>query len=270
MKLGIGSWTFPWSVGLQNKLELKKRIGLDEILDLAVDMDVGLIQICDNLPLCSLDDKMLQRFKENAQQHKVDIEVGTRGVLPENLLNYLDIAMKLDSGYVRTIVDTPDTEDGLELAIKHLKQVVPLYEKQNVKIGLENHERHRVKHLAYIIEKVDSPNLGICLDTINSIGVLESVREVAEVLAPYVNCLHFKDVSVIRLNSNMGFTIQGSVPGEGFLDIDAIMDILTHYDRSFNVILEQWPPFSGDIYETIEREKKWAYEGIEYLKGKLF
>ncbi len=36
-----------------------------------------------------------------------------------------------------------------------------------------------------------------------------------------------------------------------------------------DLILEQWPPFVGDLRRTIEQERRWAADSVRYLRGVL-
>ena len=73
--------------------------------------------------------------------------------------------------------------------------------------------------LADIVTSIDSPNVGICLDTVNSFGSLEGPAVVVEALGPYVVNLHVKDFSIRRHDHNMGFTLTGTPAGQGQLDL---------------------------------------------------
>ncbi|NTW36601.1 MAG: hypothetical protein HGB17_10810, partial [Syntrophobacteraceae bacterium] len=50
MRLGIGSYTFPWAVGMPGHRPAQPMTALD-LLDKATQLGVGVVQICDNLPL---------------------------------------------------------------------------------------------------------------------------------------------------------------------------------------------------------------------------
>lgn len=61
--------------------------------------------------------------------------------------------------------------------------------------------------------------VGICLDTVNSLGAAEGIGVVVETLGPSVVNLHLKDFVVLRAAHMMGFSIEGRPAGRGQLDV---------------------------------------------------
>jgi sugar phosphate isomerase/epimerase len=198
---------------------------------------------------------------EKARELGIGMEIGTRGVEADHLRRYLTIAKRFGSSMVRTLTHRLD-----EAALNDLGEVLHEYEKAGVAIALENHDEHTTRELASFIDRVGSPHIGVCLDTVNSFAALEAPETVVKNLAPYTLNLHVKDFEVVRFGSELGFSIVGRPAGQGRLDVEWIVDELKEAGRSPNAILELWTPFSGSLEETIERENEWAKQSIEYLK----
>ena len=116
------------------------------------------------------------------------------------------------------------------------------------------------------MEAISDDHIGICLDSVNSIGAGEGLEWVADRLAPYTVNLHIKDFSIRRFPNNMGFTVAGAPAGKGMLDLPMIMEKLTKYNRCQSAILEQWVVPENNLDDTIKKEKQWAVEGIQYLR----
>jgi len=271
MNIGISSYTYTWAVGVPGYPSIENPLKPVDLIRRAYELGVKVVQICDNMPLHHLSQCQLSEIKQEADKLNITLEIGTRGVEPDHLVKYLDIASYLNAKLVRVILEKDGRSVDVEEAAEQIKEVLPQFEKKGIYIAIENHERHRVSELVNLIKKISSPFVGICLDTVNSFGALECPKEVIKTLAPYTINLHFKDFIIRRLNHKMGFEIIGSPAGEGMLDIQFVMDTLRQYDQrpSPNVILELWTPYENSVEETIEKEKQWADISIKYLKERI-
>ena len=136
---------------------------------------------------------------------------------------------------------------------------------------LENHDRLKAWEFADIVERVNSPNVGICLDSVNSMGAGEGLEEVVRTLAPYTVNLHVKDFGIRRLPHLMGFQIDGRPAGEGMLNVPWLVGQIAPYGRCQTAILEQWVVPDDDPLATVAKEERWAEWSMNYLrKTQLF
>ncbi len=147
-----------------------------------------------------------------------------------------------------------------------MKEVLSEYQKEGISIALENHDEHQTAELADFIERLGNPYLGVCLDTVNSFAALEPPDVVVKTLGPHTLNLHVKDFDVVRVQSQLGFLIQGRPAGSGRLDIPGIVSLLQEMGRDPNAILELWTPFEDSIKKTVEKEDSWAAESLSYLR----
>jgi L-ribulose-5-phosphate 3-epimerase UlaE len=92
------------------------------------------------------------------------------------------------------------------------------------------------------------------------------VEEVTRALLPFTACLHVKDYTVIRGDTDMGFTIIGTPAGQGKLNIPDQLIRLKEANPQAGVVLEQWTPFADTIEQTVAVQEQWAEQGIRYLK----
>ena len=260
MKLGVSSYTWTWAVGRKG-YEPEKPIDSFDLLEKTKNNNIKVLQLADNISLHTMTAIGLKNISDAAQNYGISIEVGTRGIEPEKLLKYLNIAKKLKSIIVRTITHRLDRE-----VVSWIKEVLPLYEEAGIAIALENHDKHSTAKLAIFVESIGSSFLGVCLDTVNSFAALESPEDVIKNLAPHTINLHVKDFDIVRAEHMHGFSIVGRPAGEGRLDVVKIVNYLKKYRRDFNAILELWTPYMGSIRETIIKEDKWAKKSIKYLK----
>lgn len=268
MRLGISSYTFPWSFGVAQYPQPKNPLDAIGLLKKAESLGVEVVQICDNYPLHKVNTEMLNEILAVSKKTGITIEIGTRGVDPENLLAYLSIAEKLNARMLRTTFETPDKDFDLEKIITRIKQVLPRFIEKGVFIALENYEQFKSEDLAFVVKKLNSPFIGVCLDTANSLGALERLEDVVDRLAPFTINLHLKDFEIMRFKHRMGFKIVGRPLGKGKLNVEWLLGALGDKVKDLSIIVEQWVPFLGSIEKTISVEEKWAAKSIKYLKEK--
>ncbi len=104
MQLGIASWSVPWSIGVPEYPRPQRPLDAFGLLGKAVEMNVPVVQIADNLPLHELPDTELDRLREAAGARGLTLEVGTRGLNPEHLARYMAIAHKIGARVLRTVL----------------------------------------------------------------------------------------------------------------------------------------------------------------------
>ncbi len=239
---------------------------LSGLLEQAAVLNVGVVQIADNLPLHKLDAVERRDAREQAEGLGLAIEVGTRGVEPAHLLRYLDIATEFDAVLLRTLTHNGDSQPCLEQTEKWIRQVLPQFEDAGITLGLENYEKHSCRDLAALVRRVDSRNLGICLDTVNSLGALEPPEDVVKHLGPFTVNLHIKDFAIDRVPQMMGFVVSGAPAGAGRLEIPWLLKQVAS-QASTSAILEQWPPLLETDEATLANERRWAEQGVTYLRS---
>ncbi len=118
MKLGLSTYTYSWSIGVPGHLPGLSMTVMD-LLDCAERLGVHVVQFADNLPLDQLAPAALDAFQECAQKKRIQVEVGTRGIAPDHLRCYLDLAHQFHSPILRVVVDTarhhPSAEEVVEI-----------------------------------------------------------------------------------------------------------------------------------------------------------
>lgn len=223
------------------------------------------MQIADNLPLDKMDPGEIRNAHDQAHDLGLTIEIGTRGIKPKHLLQYLNFALTLDAQLIRTLLHSADCQPSLEQAEQSIRKVLPEFEAQGVTLGLENYEAHSSASFAGLVGKLESRAVGICLDTVNSLGALETPEYVVETLAPMTVNLHVKDFVIERVPQMMGFIVRGAPAGKGRLNIPWVLEQMPS-TREISAILEQWPPPRDSVDATVAMERDWAESGVEYLR----
>ncbi len=265
MELGISSFTYGWNVGVEGYLPENPMTEVD-LIQQTVDFGLRCLQVGDNLPLHLFNDDRKKAFRDLLLNNQIRLEIGAKRLEADHLHCYLQLAVFFDAPLLRFVVDDGAYEPAPATIIAIIKEFLPFLTAHKITLGLENHDRFKVKELAAIVEKVGHEQVGICLDCANSIGAGEGLAQVAEVLAPYTVNLHLKDFSIRRLPYKMGFIVAGETMGKGMIDLPWLLDKVNAAGRCQSAILEQWVPPEADIADTCKKEKNWAAEGVQFLQ----
>jgi sugar phosphate isomerase/epimerase len=116
-----------------------------------------------------------------------------------------------------------------------LKRAAPVAARVGVKLAVENHKDWRADELIALLKRVGNDHIGVCLDTGNSMALLEDPMEVVEALAPWTYSTHFKDMAVE--DSSEGFLLAEVPFGTGVLDLPRIVSLIkaAHPEVTFNI-----------------------------------
>ncbi len=266
MQLGIGSYTYGWGIASINH-SVQLSLNEHDLIDKAIQFDVQLLQIGDNIPLHEFDEHRLQLFESALKQNNIALEIGAKGLTSKHLQRYILLCKRFSAKILRFIIDGEGYEPDVSEAIKIIQGETEALVQNNITLALENHDRLKAKEYAEIINCVGSKQVGICLDTVNSMGAGEGLETIIDILAPLTVNLHIKDFGIIRLPHKQGFIIDGRVAGKGMLDIPKLLQKLKNYNRCHTAILEQWVPPEKDSQATIKKEQDWAQMSMTYLKN---
>jgi sugar phosphate isomerase/epimerase len=277
MKLGISSYAYGWAVGVGRASDASinalgwqgtstPQLAVDEngLLDRAQQFGLRLVQFGDHMPLHEFDDTRLQHLKQRAMRDRIELEIGARGLTVEHVTTYARLARELSAPILRFVIDAPSYYPEPDEVVEVLRSALPHLE--STTLGIENHDRFPARVLRDMIEAVDSERVGVCLDTANSLGAGEGIREVVEYLAPYTVNLHIKDFTIGRLPYLMGFTVSGRPAGKGMLNVRELVEQLQPFGRCRSAILETWVPPEESLESTVEKETEWVASSVQFLK----
>lgn len=125
----------------------------------------------------------------------------------------------------------------LDAAIVSLARAARIVEESgtSIRIAVENHKDLRAEQLVSVLKRIGGDRVGVCLDTGNSIALLEDPVEVVEHLAPWTLTTHFKDMAVDEYADGI---LLSEVPlGRGFLDLGRMIATVrrARTDTRFNL-----------------------------------
>ncbi|RLC22339.1 MAG: sugar phosphate isomerase/epimerase, partial [Deltaproteobacteria bacterium] len=91
----------------------------------------------------------------------------------------------------------PDVMSQLEKVVAKVKQALAFVEKTGIKLALENHTDAFSEEVIWVLDQINHPLVGACIDTVNGIHVTENPITAVENLAPRAFTNHFRDNKII-------------------------------------------------------------------------
>ena len=242
-------------------------LGLEEVFSRTRELGAQVFQICDYPPLQTYSDARLGDLKKSAEDLGITLELGTKGIRPEHLANYLRMADLLGAKVIRSMVNAPDHRPTLSEAEALLRASMPAYEASGVSLALETYEQLSSTDLVALVESVGSRRLGICLDPANCVANLEHPVAVIDRCAPYVANLHVKDFAFTRRGGWVGFTLEGVELGKGLLPYDYMIEKVDPEARGINQVVEHWLTWQEDYATTARLENAWNAHNLARMRG---
>lgn len=126
------------------------------------------------------------------------------GTSPERLaeaLAWIAVASAFDLPLVRIVAgctaewSQPPVE-RIERLVPQLRMLASVAADHGVGLALENHADFGMRHVVELVERVASPDLGICLDLGNLPRVGDEVVAMTALAVPHVRMVHVKDIRI--------------------------------------------------------------------------
>jgi len=261
--IGLGTYAFFW----QHSDRVPESLSLVGAFEATKELGVDLFQICDYAPLESLSASQLADAAAAARDLGLMIELGTKGIEPERLARFLELAEIFDAHLVRSMLYSPENRPTLGQSEDWLRAALPAFEASGVDLALETYEQVATDELVALIERINSDRLGVCLDPANVVARLERPRDCVEATAPHVKNIHVKDFAFARQAGWVGFTYGGAPMGEGLHDYAHLLNTVRPRESGVNEIVEHWLSWQGDAETTIRTEREWTRITVEYLRS---
>jgi sugar phosphate isomerase/epimerase len=268
MLLGAGSYLYRYAIGTDG-FKPPKPLDPAGLVKRAAAHGAKVVQFADNLPLDALSEPELDRLRLTGEKLGVVLENGMDGATPERLLDYLRISRRIGAKLIRVAVHSRDIHPTYDEARQAIRAVLPAFREAGITMAIENHYTMNSPTLVRLMQEIDDPLVGVCVDTANSIIQQEWPLETVRMLAPYACSLHLKDFVLQAHPEMLGVVATGASLGEGRQDIAAIVDLLKRHGKDVNIILEQWLSPSGDVADTLRREEEWIRSAMATMERLL-
>jgi sugar phosphate isomerase/epimerase len=220
--------------------------------------------------LPSFDDHLLGRLRDTlddygfarvwAWGHPDGLHSGSDRAAANDMVRHLEYAARIGARVMRIVGGSRRTRPDSWAVHKRrlggmLRGVLGAAEAQGIVLALENHIDLLADEILDLVTTIDSPWLGICLDTGNNLRLFENPLAVAERLAPWTRATHIKDIGV-RPGDPKEFGFWPSVPvGEGLVDIGAVIGFLqkARYSGLLAIEVDFLHPDYGDEDRAVGR-----------------
>jgi 3-oxoisoapionate decarboxylase len=185
-----------------------------------------------------LDKKASNELHEFARQHALYIEAIVRLPKSKKDVDRFDAEIRTAKAVgvvtARTTIIPGrryETFDSLKdfrateaVGIQELERATPIAEKHRIGLAVENHKDHRDAERVALFERISSEYVGACLDTGNSMALLEDPVGTARALAPWAHSVHLKDQAVQLYDD--GFLLADIPLGQGAIDLKSVVAIV--------------------------------------------
>ena len=270
--LGLDTYSYHIAMGTDPAVKPRRPMDLFELMDRIGEMELSGFQI-DPLHWRDLSRGDLQAVRREADARHLFIECGSMGVSVQELKKGARACAILGARILRTFLGfnrfshTTDIHRELENAADTIRSVLPMIKQEGIKLAIENHGDVRSRELVALVEELDSPSVGICLDTGNTLCVFEDPLKAAEQMAPYAFTTHFKDCTVIGTPS--GCKIVGAALGEGMLPLPELYRIIAAEAGADRLLIEiPWDSASGRRRAVLEEDRA-VQESVRYCRETL-
>jgi sugar phosphate isomerase/epimerase len=268
------------------KLPWPRQMSTIELFDQAVRWGLDGLHLDDGV-LENLEESFLKEMRAAAEEKELYLEynfsmdLGGRGIgIQHDLAEAIATAHALGADIVKVSMDLirprpvaasrfhPDVMAQIKSVATCIKQMAPAAEAAGVKIAVENHCDAFSEEILWLLDQVDNPRVGACIDTVNALMVMEDPMVAIENLAPRAFTNHFRDDRIEF--QRHGFKLTGTAVGEGDIDIKRAYEIIKTKSsmNRINIETEMEIPLE-DMETALRMEKETVERSIRYCREVL-
>jgi sugar phosphate isomerase/epimerase len=177
----------------------------------------------------------------------------------DHTINCIDLAKKLGAKTVSTEPGGPlehiTEKKGLEIFKEGLDQVIPIAEKNKIKLLIEPEPNLLIENsnqFLKFISNFDTKYLGLNFDVGHFFCVKENPATILKSLKDYISHIHLEDIASNRIHEHL-------IPGKGAINFQEIVEALDSINYTGFVTVELYP------YQNNPEQA--AREAIEFLQN---
>jgi sugar phosphate isomerase/epimerase len=199
-------------------------------------------------------------------QHDLDAAIATATSLGADI-----VKVSMDLKRPRPVSASrfhPDVMAQMTSVAARLKASAPAAEDAGIRIAVENHCDSFSEEILWLLDRVDHPAVGACIDTVNALMVMEDPMQAIENLAPRAFTNHFRDDRIEF--QRYGFKLTGAAVGDGDIDMQRAYDIIKNRSgmRRINIETEMEIPLDN-MQKALQMEKDTIERSIRYCRKEL-
>jgi sugar phosphate isomerase/epimerase len=268
------------------KLPWPRQMSTFALFDQAVRWGLDGLHLDDGV-LENLEESYLKEVSAAAEEkglyleYNFSMDLGSRGIgIQHDPAEAIATAQALGADIVKVSLDLirprpvaasrfhPEVMAQIKSFVTRAKQMAPLAEAAGVKIAVENHCDTFSEEILWLLDRVDNPLVGACIDTVNALMVMEDPMTAIENLAPRAFTNHFRDDRIEF--QRHGFKLTGTAVGEGDIDIKRAYEIIKTKSCMNRINIETEMEIPLDDMETALRiEKETVERSIKYCREVL-
>jgi 3-oxoisoapionate decarboxylase len=184
----------------------------------------------------SLDAAAVKRLRDQIDRYDMRLTVGLRSPRSDNDLPRYEAAVKAAAAMDGRVVCVHDPFSGRRYeqfksaAEFHefdaqckaaVRRAEPVLRKYKMPLAIENHKGWRSDELVAWVKSTGSEYVGVCLDMVNNVSLIETPQQTIDTLLPHTIFVSFKDIGVDFYDQGL---LLSEVPlGEGLFDLPAFV-----------------------------------------------
>ena len=268
------------------KLPWPRQMSTFELIELIVSLGLEGIHLDDGV-LESFDPVYLDEVRAAAAGHNLYLEYnfsmdfGGLGIgVQHDFTEALEIAQALGADIVKVSMDlqrprpvsasrfAPAVMAQIESFAVQLRHAAPPAEDAGIRIAVENHCDSFSDEILWLLDKVNHPFVGACIDTVNALHVTEDPMAAIEKLAPRAFTNHFRDDRIEF--QRWGFKLVGAAVGEGDIDMQRALQLFREKStmQRINIETEMDIPLDN-MQRALEMEIDAVKRSIRYCRNVL-
>jgi len=212
-----------------------------------------------NIEISNLNGFMMCAIQDFHHPSWIEKDVKFRQKRIDHTKNCLELARKLGVKTVSTEPGGPKNglseKEGFELFQSGINEVLPIAEKNNVKLLIEPEPELLIENSSQFLKFIsnfDSDYLGLNFDIGHFFCVGENPEEAIKILKDYLSHIHLEDISKSRVHKHL-------IPGKGVINFKKIFDVLNEINYDNYVTIE--------LYTYQDNPQQAAKEALDYVKS---
>lgn len=236
------------------KLPWERQLTTFALFDLGVELGLGGFHLDDGV-LETLDTSFLKEVGAAATEknlyleYNMSMDLGQFGIgIQHDVSEAVNTAQAMGADVVKISMDLPRPRPRagsrfhpavmpfLKETVRHLKETSLLAESHGIRLALENHCDSFSEEILWVIEQVNHPFVGACIDTVNAWHMAEDPMKAIENLAPVAFTNHFRDDRIDFRRD--GFKVSGVAVGDGDIDMRQAYTLLKTQSPGHRINIE--------------------------------
>jgi len=272
MQLGIDTYSYHLAFGAHEGFRPSRQMDLFTFMDRASELGVNGFQI-DPMHLASRERHYLVAVREEARARGLFVEHGVMSIRAEDLEAGIEECAMLGAQILRTFLGfdrygaATNVRRELDHAEDQIRRSLSALKEAGIQLAIENHGDVTSTELVELVERIDDPAVGICLDTGNALAVFEDPCAAAERMIPFAISTHFKDCAVIPTGS--GFRVTGAALGKGILPLEDLFRLIQEQGQVDRILIEIPIEPGSSERQSLEQEDEAVRQSVAFLRQRI-